>query len=378
MRYRTRLCVDFNVLGENFSFLKTLVPKNEILFMVKANAYGHGMVPIVQYANKVLGIKEFGVATIEEGAYLRDSLSNCEFEVYVFSDIQLDLGVNWNIYRSRRITPVLSRLEDLKTFLENRSYNHIPLVLKYNTGMNRLGISDKDLEKSIGLLKKYNRTHISHLMSHFSSSFLSINKVKKTNNQFRVFKELKKIFRDNGITVEKSSISNSGAIEQKFGLEESHVRPGLILYGPSSLSSDFREKSLWKGKNISSLETTIISTFNVKKGDPLGYGAIPCPEDGLVGIVSIGYGDGFLSSYQGATFSFKGRPARVVGRISMDMAHILFPPSLKNDVHVGETFRIWGEDSSELLDLSDELKRIPYELFCQLSPRIPRVYNLTQ
>ena len=126
------------------------------------------------------------------------------------------------------------------------------------------------------------------------------------------------------------------------------------------------------------METTIISTFPVRKGDPLGYGAIPCPEDGLIGIVSIGYGDGFLSTYQGAKFLFKGEVARVVGRISMDMAHILFPLSLKNDVHVGETFRIWGKDSEELLDLSDELNRIPYELFCQLSPRIPRVYNLTQ
>jgi alanine racemase len=356
--------------------LKKIAPKNEVLFMVKANAYGHGMVPIVQFSNQRLKIKEFGVATIEEGIYLRDSLNRLKFDIYVFSDIQLDLEVNFNLYRNRRITPVISRLEDLNIFLQSSDFKHLPLVLKFNTGMNRLGLMKSDLMECISLLKKYKRMNITHLMSHLASSFLPIDEIKKTNAQLRCFNEIKRSFRDNGITIEKTSIANSGAIEQKFGLEESHIRPGLILYGPSSLVEPFRSRSTWKGQNISKLETTIISVFSVKKGDPLGYGAIPSPDDGVIGIISIGYGDGFLSLYQGAEFHYKGYLARVVGRVSMDMAYILFPASAIKKLDVGETFQIWGHNSLELLDLSDRLKRIPYELFCQLSPRIPRVYNL--
>ena len=86
----------------------------------------------------------------------------------MFSDIQLDLELS-RTYTEVRDYPVLSRLEDLETFLNNK-YKHIPLVLKYNTGMNRQ-YTTGDVEKSIELLKKYKRTHITHLMSHFSSSF---------------------------------------------------------------------------------------------------------------------------------------------------------------------------------------------------------------
>ena len=376
MRNRTKLCVNFSILENNFNLLKKIAPKNEVLFMVKANAYGHGMVPIVQYSNQRLKIKEFGVATIEEGVYLRDSLNSLKFDIYVFSDIQLDLEVNFNLYRNRRITPVISCLEDLNIFLQSSAFKHLPLVLKFNTGMNRLGLMKTDLIECISLLKKYKRMNITHLMSHFASSFLPIDKIKKTNEQLRCFNEIKRSFRDNGITIEKTSIANSGAIEQKIGLDESHIRPGLMLYGPSSLVEPFRSRNIWEGQNISKLETTIISVFPVKKGDPLGYGAIPSPDDGIIGIISIGYGDGFLSLYQGAKFQYKGSIARVVGRVSMDMAHILFPTSAIKKLHVGETFQIWGHNSLELLDLSDRLKRIPYELFCQLSPRIPRVYNL--
>ena len=376
MRYRTKLHVDFGILENNFELLKKIAPKNETLFMVKANAYGHGMIPIVQYSNQRLKIKEFGVATIEEGIHLRESLNKLEFEVYVFSDIQLDLESNYSLYRNRRITPVISQINDLRVFVKNSHFRHLPLVLKFNTGMNRLGLMEDDLDECIALLKKYKRTNISHLMSHFASSFLPIDKVKKTENQFNSFKGIKKTFRENGITVEKSSIANSGAIEQSFGLEETHIRPGLMLYGPSSLVAPLRKKSLWKGDNISRLETTIISTFSVKKGDPLGYGAIPCPESGIIGIIGIGYGDGFLSLYQGASFRHRNNFGKVVGRVSMDMAHILFPNSLEKQLNVGDSFQVWGHDSLELLNLSDKLNRIPYELFCQLSPRIPRVYNL--
>ena len=90
MRYRTKLIVDLKLLGENYHQLRKIAPANHILFMVKANGYGYGMLPIVRYAVENLQIKEFGLATTGEARYLRQELSDLQFEAYVFSDVQID------------------------------------------------------------------------------------------------------------------------------------------------------------------------------------------------------------------------------------------------------------------------------------------------
>ena len=194
--------------------------------------------------------------------------------------------------------------------------------------------------------------------------------------QYELFKYLKKKITDAGITIKNTSMANSGAIEQGYALEETHIRPGLILYGPSSLVPKYRSLSKWKGKVISRLETYIINVFKVTKGQPIGYGATPCPGNGTVLIIALGYGDGFSTRFEGAAIKGSGLEGKITGRVSMDMAQIFFKEESKPTFKVGDKFEIWDHTQEKILHFSDQTKTITYELFCQLTNRVPRVYGL--
>lgn len=374
MRFRSRLLVDLNILTENYQKLKKICPNNEVLFMVKADAYGHGILPICRHAVTELGIKEFGCATLGEAIHLRDELFDLEFEIYVFSDVQLGLQEKSEIYLNRRIIPILSNMDDLKFILDNSDFKNFPLSVKFNTGMNRLGIDYDRVDEVISLIKSKGRKSIYHLLTHFSSSSLSMKTNKRNIEQKARFKAIKEAFIEAGIELERTSIANSGAIEQGHGLEETHIRPGLMMYGPSSLIKPIREQSLWDGRVISSLETYVLKVFPVKKGQPVGYGATPVPYEGLCAIIALGYGDGFSTRYVGATLTHNGHLGKVVGRVNMDMAQVLFKNEAANNLKVDDRFIVWRNDPSDILRLSDETATIPYEIFLHLTNRVPKVY----
>ncbi len=371
MRYRTKLVVDLKLLGENYTQLRKLAPANQILFMVKANSYGHGMIPIVRSAVEQLEIKEFGLATTGEALYLRQELPSLQFEAYVFSDVQIELQTCTDIYLHQRIIPVISSLSDLRFFLSHLQFRHFPLCLKFNTGMNRLGIVLNDLELVTDLLKKYQRREIYHLMSHLACSSRPLVPDDRNDQQYAAFTKIKQYLQDCGITVVKSSISNSGAIEQQFGLKtETHIRPGLMLYGPSSLGL----AGSWQGKNISRLETHVISFFPVKQGDAVGYGGASVPEDGRIALIALGYGDGLSTRYRGVKIACGPAQGEFFGRVNMDMAQIFFPGDQLPNLKEGDIFTVWSHDIQDIMRLSFQMETIPYELVCQLTGRIPREY----
>lgn len=373
---RIKSCMEINVstLANNYQLLKEICPNNEALFMVKANAYGHGMVPIVKFAYFELGVREFGCASIGEALRLREEIPNGEFEVYVFSDVNLDLQEATDIYLNNRIIPVISNESNLEYFLNHDEFRYFPLCLKFNTGMNRLGLKMDRIEYVVKSIKQSGRNSIYHLMSHFSSSSLSMNKNKRNLSQKENWQNLKSTLRSSGINIDKSSLANSGAIEQKVGLEETHVRPGLMMYGPSSLLPQYAQLSCWSGKLISKLETTFIDSFKVDKGTPVGYGATPCPTDGVIGIFALGYGDGFSTRYQGVHLAHGNDIGRIVGRVNMDMAQILFE-NQNLDIKNGEKFTVWDQGGQNFTNICSESNTIPYEVFIHLTERIPKLYR---
>ena len=377
MKFRSRLVINLHYLDYNYSIVKKIAPDSEVIFMVKADGYGHGMIPIARYAVVELGIKELGCATIAEAIKLREELSDLEFEIYVFSDTQLELLENADIYTKRRIIPVISDISELEYILHSPEFKNFPICLKFNTGMNRLGLDPQDSPKIVGMLKRHNRRSVHHLISHYANASHPMNTDERNLFQSSRFSEIKKHFTDSEIILERTSQSNSGAIEQKVGLDgDTHIRPGLMMYGPTSLLSEYADRGHFEGKIISRLETYIIRTFNVKSGTPIGYGSTICPYDGVVAILAIGYGDGFSTRYSGAHLYHKGFEGVITGRVNMDMIQVLFPVEARDHVLAHEVFTIWGEQDGDLLRFSNETKTIPYELFCSLLPRVPRVYRL--
>lgn len=375
MLTRASLFVDSKILSENLAKLRSIAPGKEIIPMVKADGYGHGAVEV----SRVLlqnDIKILGVASLAEALELRRELPSFQFEIYVFSDVQLSDSSNIELYRNFRLTPIISNRRDLKTFLSEKTFAHFPLMLKFNTGMNRLGLALNEVEEVAREIKQAGRSSIDHVMTHFACASQNI-ELASNKRQQENFAKLLNELQSLGLSIEATSIANSGAIEQGAGLEYSHIRPGIMMYGPSSLIPGL--KSRWQGRVISSLRVRVLQSQEMKKGDPIGYGASPLGKDGRLIIAAIGYGDGFNNRYQKSKFEVitpKGDrvPVDVVGRVNMDMVQLLAPPESRIDS--GDELVFWNDDPRTLDLLCQSSQTIPYEVFCQLSGRVPRIFTL--
>lgn len=370
MRYDSALHVHFEHLAENVTELNKMAPQNEVLFMIKANAYGNGLTEIYQYAFNELGINSFGVASLGEALEIRHQFPKDKSEIYIFSDLNLKEEYA-NLYFEMKLIPVISNMDDLTYFMNK--LRDVPLVLKFNTGMNRLGLNTENLEEVIELVKK-NSVPLHHLMTHFSSSYFGVERVQATKQQYSLFKKIKKQFLASGIEIHNTSCANSGAIEQKFSLEENFIRPGLMLYGPHSVGSFKGDEQTWFGKNINSLQTHIIQIRELKKGTPVGYGGSVLDKDYQVIFLPLGYGDGLLTYYAGAQLNIEGVKAKILGRVNMDMLALGVPLENKS-FKSQQLIKLWGFEHESIMDFSMAVKTIPYQVMCAISPRIPRLYR---
>ncbi len=378
---RGALVVNLDYFKENIQSLRRFYPPKEIIFMLKAGGYGHGAEELSLVAINE-GISSFGLASLDEAISLRKKLldyrsltSGETCRLLVFSDLEFFQKDALTFYNCYGITPVISSLYALKIFLESRLFSQVPLFLKMNTGMNRLGISGEgdELEMCIKLLKSRGRRAISHLMTHFANASEDDTLFPDPASQIEKFRSLLGAFSAAGIQVEETSLANSGAIEKgatRNSINESHIRPGLMLYGPSSLAEKDRS---WEGKLISSLSSSVVHRRKIREGDSVGYGGERVPEDGELVIVPLGYGDGISQDYRGVKLPHGGT---FFAKINMDMAQIFFPYSERRQVpREGEKVVFW-ENLEQFYTLVSQTKTTSYELFCQLSSRIKRVYPL--
>lgn len=374
MRSESILEVHFSRLDNNLSKIKKLAPKAKILPMIKANAYGHGILPLAQFMFHEYKLTEFGVASRGEALKVFNQDPLFKGQIFVFSDTDIlhpELSLDYLHYP---MVPVLHQLSHVQRVISDKNFEFLPLVIKLNTGMNRLGIEKSEWPALVTLLKKYHRKEIFHLMTHFAVSFHVLKENDKTHRQFQEFKIAQKYFEDEGVSILNTSVSNSGAIEQKFGIDETYIRPGLMLYGPGSV--DVKKNHPWTGECISNLKTTILKKFQAKRGTPIGYGVNVMPEDATILVLPIGYGDGIFTFWSGVEFILKNHRAKVFGRVNMDMMFIQLPIEAFSDFKEGEVIELWGNEWSQLVELSSQMKTIPYQLFCALSDRLSRVYRI--
>ncbi len=368
MRHSSFLEVNFRLLSENMEKIRRLSGKAQIIPMVKADAYGNGMIPVTQFLVQEEKIKKIGVATLGEALKLSKECPDLDTEYIVFSDTEMSDSQHRSAYQDYNITPVIHQPEDLNHFLGDERLRDTPLILKLNTGMNRLGFTLQELQDGIPRLK--NRG-IQHLMTHFAYSYVTQKAGDKTSRQYEEFKKAQKLLSDSGVTVEETSVSNSGALEQKIGIEETYVRPGLMMCGPYSV-----EPRIWDGHQISKLVTKVIKTFPVKKGTPVGYGINVAGEDGFIAVLPVGYGDGVSTFFSGVKLTVNGLPCSIFARVNMDMCFLLFSPDAAGKIKTGDVVEIWNHDNRVITDIATQMKTIPYALMCGITGRIPRIYKI--
>jgi len=369
MRIHSRLKIYKSRLDHNLELISKKAQHQKLILMLKADAYGHGIKGVVEFlTDHSDAIDYIGLASLGEALFLKKQLDKSTYPLIIFSEIG-DLENSLSTY-DENLIPVISDLLDLEFFLSSEYSKNTSLFLKFNSGMNRLGINVSEIGRVINLLKKHDRPKIDHLITHYSSSYLADSFQKK---QSVIFKEIKSEFKIAGIEIVESSIDNSGSIENALvDVDTTHFRPGLLLYGAQS---SFNAQELMPLKVISDLETKIIKSRAVKEKMSYGYGNTVLNKVGSMHLIPLGYGDGISTAYRGHEININEHKAQFFGRVNMDMSALFIEGDPSLDLK-NKSVLIWNEETQKINKLSKHLKTHPYEVFCMLSSRLPRNYLL--
>jgi alanine racemase len=350
MHNRAQALINLSALKHNLQHVKSLAPQQSVLAMIKANGYGHGLVRVARALNKA---DAFGIACLDEAAILREHHFSQPLVLMagVASTIELDRALNFEC------DIVIHHPSQLKVLQKHVLRNRLRVWLKIDTGMHRLGVAPDQIDSIYKQLQKFpivKKPLI--LMTHLASAD-NLRK-KTTQTQVDYFHEL------TGGLVGDKSIANSAAIMSWPQTLANWVRPGLMLYGMSPFSK--ADDSL---KPVMTLQAKLIAINSLKKGDAVGYGGIStCPEDMSVGVVSIGYGDGYpRSAKPGTPVLINGVCCPLLGRVSMDLISV----DLREcpEAKIGDIATLWGNGlpAEEIAEWCDT---IPYTLTCGVTQRV--------
>ena len=363
--------VDLGQLRRNLSVIRGRLasPKVEILAVVKADAYGHGMKAVVKTLAGQ-GVNFFGVATIEEALELR--------KLFPHPRILVLGGVHSKqapLFMKEKITPTISSVEDVRVFERalRGARGRFPAHVKIDTGMGRLGVWHKDAATFFGTLGRRSPLLIEGLYTHFSSADLEDPDF--TERQLALFNGVIHRVQAAGFAPRYLHAANSMGILRFKNAHFNLVRPGIILYGLNPA----RDARLPSGiRPILSLKTRISFLKEVAKGRTLSYGAtFAAAGKTRIATLPVGYSHGYRVGLSNKAFvAVRGTRCPVVGRVTMDqtLVDVGRLPSVKR----WDEVTLIGEDRSVRIS-AEELARIcetiPYEIVCSIHSHIPRLYK---
>lgn len=362
--------IDLNNLKQNYFNIRKKVKPAKILAVVKADAYGHGAVEVSKFLSELNPKPEYyGVALFDEAIQLRNS--GIKEPILVFDVINSE---KLSIAQEYSLDITISRNIDYeflkKFFSKNKAY--LNAHIKINTGMNRLGIRWYDNLNEISKFYKIERLKINGIYTHFATSDIPKDKFAKTQlERFnKIIDKLKSLNIDLGII----HSANSGAI---LNMPESFfdmVRPGISLYGykPDLNSAD----SIYL-KPVMSIISNVANVISIKKGESVSYGRrFISKTDSQIISVPFGYADGYPRALTNKSKAIiKNKFYNQVGTVTMD--RIMF--DIGNDkISVGDKVILLGKNKNlkiDAWDWSKILNTIPYEITCNISKRVPRIYK---
>jgi alanine racemase len=353
MTPRVTATIDLTALRDNLARVRRYAPGSRVMAAVKADGYGHGAVPVARTLADA-GVDALAVACLEEAVRLRDAgitapiallegvMSEEEAREAVRQQLQLVIHDPWQL-------ALLESLQDAA----------LSLWFKVDTGMHRLGFASTAVPVLMNALHLRPAWNFCGWITHLACADEIDNPM--TRQQIALFDEIL------GTLPGARSIANSAGVIAWPLARREWVRPGLALYGASPLSDKTAaELGL---RPVMRVDSRLLSIHDVPEGATVGYGATyRCPRLMRVGIVAIGYADGYTRSLPtGTPVLIRNRRAPMVGRVSMDM--IAVDLSELPDAQVGDTVTLWGEGLP-----AEEIARyggtLAYELFCGLTKRV--------
>ncbi|TAN65680.1 MAG: alanine racemase [Methylobacter sp.] len=345
--------LDLDAARHNLSKVRSCAPNAKIMAVIKANGYGHGLLRI---AEALQPADAFAVARVDEGIRLRKAGFTkriavlegftCAEEFKELLHYQLDTVVH-----------SLNQLDILATVTEPAA---CPVWLKLDTGMNRLGFKAKELSsvyqrlnQCVGVKRPIN------LMTHFANAD-NINDP-KTLQQIDLFNQTLA-----GFAGERSLANSAGILGWEQSLSD-WVRPGVMLYGISPFPDSTGEQLGLRP--VMELHSRLIAVKPIEAGDTVGYGGSwTCEKPTTLGIVAIGYGDGYPRyAKTGTPVLVNGLRVPLIGRVSMDMISV----DLGTGSHAkpGDPVTLWGE-GLPVEEIALWADTIPYTLVCGVTRRV--------
>jgi len=359
----SRVAVAFINLGSlkhNLSVVRKAATKSKILAVIKANAYGHGLLKV---AESLFDADAFAVAHFEEAVALREKFPE---KTIVLLQGYAD-EVELTLLLSQYVQPVIHAAIQID-FLENIALKNplekFTVWLKVDTGMNRLGISTDEFADCWARLNAIPglRGNIK-IMSHYANADVPAHL--SNHKQSQLFERI-----TSSLDCEKS-LSNSAALLSCKENQYQWVRPGIMLYGVSPfVNGTASENSL---RPVMSLSSRIIAINKVIKGQTVGYGSSwEASLDTNIAVVGIGYGDGYPRHVvEDTPVLINGKRYPIVGRVSMDM--ICVDVGEKTQLQIGDDVLLWGE-GLPVEEIAHKASTIAYELLCQITARVKYVY----
>lgn len=351
----TSLNIHLPSLVHNLNRVRTLAPNSHIMAMIKANAYGHGLIEVGQALKTA---DAFGVAFLEEALELREAQLKTRIVLLegFFNVSELDAAIH------NDCDIVIHHTEQLDILERHRLAKPLNVWLKIDTGMHRLGFDPSLVHtvwKRLSLIPQVKIFLLSHFIEPDNLS------KQTTRRQFELFNHVIE-----GLSAPRS-LANSAGIIAWPETQYEWVRPGITLYGVSP----FADKTGldYDLQPVMTLRSELIAIKSLKKGDTVGYGATwVSPDERKIGTVAIGYGDGYpRHAKNGTPVLVNNKIAPLIGRVSMDM--IMVDLQDQPEAKVGDPVVLWGEGLpvEKVAQCSDT---IAYELLCKVTSRVKRNY----
>jgi alanine racemase len=342
--------IDAAALRHNLGVARRFAPNSKVVAVIKANAYGHG---IVTAARVLDDADAFGVARIEEALVLREANIVKPIVLFegVFSASDLEVAAQ------QALQVVVHDMEQLRMLEVSGNAKRFDVWLKIDTGMNRLGFRPEEFDAVWRRLQSLG-PHSVRLMTHLVSAELP--GAAETAEQLARFHSIAK-----GLPIERSAANSAGIVASEAARCD-WVRPGLMLYGISPVTD--RTATELGLRPVMTLRTRLIAIRRVPAGETVGYNGIWRAErDSIVGIAAIGYGDGYPRNIRSGTpVLVNGRETQVVGRVSMDMTAIDLTDL---NAQISDLVTLWGEGLSADR-VAPYAGTIAYELLCGLNRRV--------
>jgi alanine racemase len=343
--------IDAGALRHNLGVVRAHAPRSRVLAVIKANGYGHG---VERVAAALAGAEGFALVELGPAVRLRESGYRQRIVLLegFFEPSELPLMIR------HKLATVVHSLDQVDALDRLPADAGLDVLLKANTGMNRLGLSAADYARAYARLRRNPGIASLTLMTHFANA----------DDERGVAWQMEQLRGLTGADAAPRSLANSAAILRYPETHAEWVRPGIMLYGCSPFAGSIGADAGLKP--AMTLESRLIAVQDLRPGDTVGYGGMFRVERPMrIGVVACGYADGYpRHAPSGTPVQVSGRMTGTVGRVSMDMLCVDLAPV--PEAKPGSRVVLWGGEGVPVERVAESAGTVSYQLLCALASRV--------